>query len=490
MSKAKSFRSRLWTAFALFAAVIFALLWLLQTVFLQSFYNGMLERNTRKAAAEIAAQSRTAELSGLIDRLSLDNSLLVFVTDTDGTVLYSSDAYKAYYHASEYGDGENNPYRKGETMNWQNANYRDLPDGYGDFLAALEASPDGETELKTGTQYVYGTYITLQDGQRAVLYTSATLGAVGAAASIIRVQLLWVTVLSLLIAFGLAWLLARKFSVPVDQLSLQARMLATDRYAPVFEKGFCAELDGLADSMDETAEKLAQAKQYQQELLANVSHDLRTPLTMIRGYAEMVRDVSWQDEEARNADTGIIIREADRLTGLVNEILEYSSLQEKGAERAAFAPVDFSALVRSVIRQFEPLAQRQGREIEQHIADGCTVNGDEKLLERMVYNLIDNALAHTGEGGTVIVSLREEAGEEAGILFEVRDCGDGIDEAELPHIWEKYYTSRQRGNKGVSGLGLAIVKQIAELHGAQAGMESTKGEGSRFRIRLKPQRPQ
>ena len=294
--------------------------------------------------------------------------------------------------------------------------------------------------------------------------------------------LLWFTFRILLIAFLIAWLISKKFSVPVDQLSVQARMLATDSYTPIFEKGFCTELDGLSESMDEAAAMLSEAKEYQKELLANVSHDLRTPLTMIKGYAEMVRDVSWEDEASRNADTGIIIREADRLTALVNEILEYSKLQERGIS-IEFAIVDLSALVMRIVSRFEPLMREQGIEIDQNIDEGCTVNGDSKLLESMAYNLIDNALRHTSSSGRVTVMLQKSSD----ILFEVQDHGEGIDEADIPYIWEKYYTSRQRGSKGVSGLGLAIVKRIAEIHDAQYGVDSKKGEGSRFWIKLKKQ---
>ena len=483
MSKTKSFRTKLWLYFILFAAIVFGLLWVLQTVFLQSFYNGMLIKNTRSAAEEIAGSTGSSDFTDRIDELSADNSLLVFVTDTSGTILYSSDSYKSYYHASEdYGGGDDNPYRRDEEMNWQVGNYRNLPDGYGEFLSALSQSEYGVIEINTDSQYICGRYIETNEENQEVLYVSATLGAVGATASIIRVQLLWVTALSLVIAFVIAWFLARRFAVPVGQLSDQAKMLADEHYEPQFQKGFCSELGELSDALDETAEELAKAKGYQKELLANVSHDLRTPLTMIKGYAEMVRDISWEDEAQRNADTGIIIREADRLTALVNEILEYTSLQN-GHEKRQFTEVDFSKLAKKVIGQFEPLLNQNGGMIESEIEDGCVVIGDEALLMRAVYNLVDNAIRHMGEDRKVIVSVK--GGER--ILLEVADHGAGIDETELPHIWEKYYTSRQRGNKGVSGLGLAIVKEIAEIHGAEYGVSSEKGQGSRFWMAMKKQ---
>ena len=150
---------------------------------------------------------------------------------------------------------------------------------------------------------------------------------------------------------------------------------------------------------------------------------------------------------------------------------------------ADFTSVDLSALIRRVVKQFEPLVHRDGIEIETRIADGCRIPGNAELLERMVYNLIDNALRHTGEKRKIDVSLIR--GET--ITFEVRDYGEGIEESDLPHIWEKYYTKRQRGNKSVSGLGLAIVKQIAEIHDAEYGVDSKKDEGSGFWIKLKKQ---
>ena len=480
MHKTKTFRTKLWLCFVLFAGVIFGLLWLMQAVFLQTFYNGMLEKNTRQAARKIVSAAGSAELTDLIDTLSNENSLLVFITEKDGTILYSSDSYKSYYHAPETGKSdEENPYRQGQTMNWQAGNYRNLPDGYDDFLERLKSDSDGDIAYRSETQFICGAYIELEGGIPAVLYTSAAFGAVGAAVSIIRTQLILVTLLSLVIAFVIAWFLARRFSVPVKELSRQAESLAEDQYETQFEKGFCSELDALSNSLDETAKKLAKARDYQKQLLANVSHDLRTPLTMIKGYAEIIRDVSWKDETQRNADTGIIIREADRLSALVNEILEYTRLQE-GEMKEPFSELDFGILVKEVTGQFEPLLIREGIHLETKIADACIVMGDAALLKRAVYNLIDNAVRHMGDDRRITISVSRTDS----VLLAVTDYGTGIDEEELPYIWEKYYTARQRQNKGVSGLGLAIVKEIVGMHGAQCGVRSSKGNGSCFWISL------
>lgn len=200
MSKTYSFRTKLWFYLAAFTAVIFFILWTLQTVFLQGFYDRMLERRTGEAVEEIAAASGTPEFHDVIDKLSREDSLLVFVTDPDGRILYSSDSYKSYYHSEHGGSNDSsgeNPYKKGQVLSWQSANYRNLPDGYGDFLEALAGSPEGRTSYTTDSACIYGMNISLEDSSPAVLYASASLGPVGAAASIIRVQLLWVSILSL-----------------------------------------------------------------------------------------------------------------------------------------------------------------------------------------------------------------------------------------------------------------------------------------------------
>lgn len=490
-TRTPSFRTKLWLYFGLFAAVILSLLWILQTVGLQGFYDGMMENNIRSAAKTMAAAAGSDNFPEIIDRLSLEDSLLVYVTDVKGKVLFSSDSFNPFFRQGE-GPGRGrtdrrDPFHRIESDGASNFQVRELPDNYSEFLEKLSASEDGWVEYKSGNSYICGSRIDLEDDdddddrEEAILYVTGTLGAVGAAVTIIRTQLLWVTGLSLVLAFVIALIISRRFAKPINQLTKQAKMLSEEHYEDRFQKGFCRELDDLNDSLSQSAEHLSEAREYQKELLANVSHDLRTPLTMIRGYAEMLRDISWENEAQRNADAGVIIKESDRLSALVNEILEYSRLQEKGFE-PQFSNVDLSVLAKNTAERFEPLFKNEGGTIEREITPGCIVRGDPELLERAIFNLLDNAVRHTGEADKRIrISVREM---NSRVCLEVRDFGQGIAPEELPHIWEKYYTSRQRGNKGVSGLGLAIVKQTASLHHAEVSAESHPGEGSTFRMKF------
>lgn len=477
--KAKSFRKKLLGYFMLFTAVIFTVLWLLQTVFLQSFYNSMIIGNTRSAAEKVTSFSLDGDSGELLDELSWDNSLLVYVTDTEGNILYSADEYKKGHNGYNENSGQRQS-KGGKSHKEGHQHYRELPDNYSEFMQSLSSSDSGEAELKTEQMYFYGKYIEYGD-DKAILYLGTNLNAVGSTARIIRIQLIIVSIISVVIGFILALFISRRFSRPISQLNEKAHSLGEKSGDTEYQKGFCAELDELNDTLDKTGVKLKQSKEFQNELLANVSHDLRTPLTMIKGYAEMIRDISHEDKQQCAEDVAVIVREADRLTALVGEILEYSELQMKDTEDI-MTDVDLSEIVGSVTDSFESLFSKDGYFFERNIAENIQVRGNASRLTRAVYNLIDNAMRHIGDDKWIGVKLKNENGKA---IIEISDHGEGIAPDELERIWDKYYTNRQRGSKGVSGLGLAIVKQTISQHGGVCSAVSEVGKGSTFRIELR-----
>ena len=485
--RAKSFKTKLWLYFMLFAAIIFTVLWLLQTVFLQSFYNRMLIDNTKKTAEMIAENSNSEDITSIIDSASVKNSLLVYVTDTDGELLYFADEYKGGHKREHLSDntissdsGENTNGNRIKKRHYLES-FRNLPYDFEIVLQRLNDSGDTQFEYTTENFYNYGTYIDYYgtDG-KSILYVQTTLDPVGAAVSIIRFQLIWVTLFSLIAGFILAWFIAKSFGRPVAQLSEKAKYLGESNYPEEFQEGFCTELDDLSRKLDKTSDKLIEVRNFQTELLANVSHDLRTPLTMIKGYAELIGDTSWDDEEQCKADIAVIIREADRLTELVNEILEYSELKtgdiSHNSER-----LNLSELTARVCRNFEDLYRGKEETIETHIENSIYVNGTVNRLERAVYNLIDNAFRYTDKSRRVTVRLTSDASRAK---IEVTDYGQGIPKSELENIWERYYTFRQRKGRGVSGLGLAIVRQTVDMFGGKCYVLSEEGKGSTFCIEL------
>ena len=469
MKKRKSFGVKLWLWFILFSAVIFLVLWLLQTVFLQNFYNDMAIRGAEKAAEKIEERSADSDFYDVIDEMAEENSLLVFVTDTEGNILYSADEYKRLYGETELEEHRNeNPYfSSDEIMNWEKGALRNLPYSYESLIGKLKEVGTNSVGFVTEDNAAYVTGCVLPNGK--ILYISMPLGTVGGTVRILRLQLVWVSVLSLILGFVLAWVISKRFEKPIDKIADSAKEIAVGNFHPEFPKGFCTELDELSDTLGETALSLEKAQNAQREFLANVSHDLRTPLTMIKGYAEMVKEISWGDAEKREKDLDVIMREADRLTALVNEILEFSAMQSNSALQE-YGVIDLSRAIRDVIGRFATFCEQNEFVIEAEITDGLNVSADEAQIKRVVYNFIDNAVNHTDESKKIKVSLTVADGSAR---FAVTDFGKGIADEDIPYIWDRYYTARNRKNKTVvSGLGLSIAKEILTAHRAKFGVDN------------------
>lgn len=297
--------------------------------------------------------------------------------------------------------------------------------------------------------------------------------------SVIRYQFLYTSIFVLTVAVILAWFLASRMSKPIDEMSATAKRWAYGDNTVTFKgNSHYAEINELADTLNYAKESVSKAGTLQRDLLANVSHDLKTPLTMIKAYAEMIRDISGDIKTKRDKHTQVIMDEADRLTMLVNDILNLSKLQAS-VDDLQMTEINLSELTERVIGRFAPYVENQGFTIENYVAPDLLTVVDEQKIEQVIYNLLGNSINYTGEDKIVKIFLTAEGDK---IILEIIDSGKGISQEKLETIWERYYRFSETNTRPVkgTGLGLSIVKTILDAHHLRFGVRSKKDCGSNF----------
>ncbi|NLF01790.1 MAG: sensor histidine kinase [Anaerolineales bacterium] len=243
------------------------------------------------------------------------------------------------------------------------------------------------------------------------------------------------------------------------------------------------EVQDVAQALNRMVVQVEASRQSQREFVANVSHDLKTPLTSIQGFSQALLDGTVVDREGTLHAAGIISEEAERMRRMVDDLLILARF-DAGQVALAREPVALAPLLQRCIDYLAPQAERAGVTVVLDAHEPATVIGDPDRLVLVFTNLLDNGIAHTPVGGQVTLTLRWRPGTHQ-TEVEIADTGEGIPAEELPRLFERFYQvdkSRRRG-RGV-GLGLAIAKEIAEAHGGEINAESTPGLGSRFTVRL------
>ncbi|MBE6620683.1 MAG: HAMP domain-containing histidine kinase [Ruminococcaceae bacterium] len=317
------------------------------------------------------------------------------------------------------------------------------------------------------------------DGMEYVIMLDSELEPLNAMVSTLYAQFSWIALILLVSALILAWMMSRRISRPLVRMNESARILAEGNYDVRFSGQGYRETRELAQTLNFAADELSKTDRLQKELIANISHDLRTPLTLITGYGEVMRDLPGENTPE---NVQVIIDEAEHLSGLVNDLLDLSRLQS-GVRAPEAERFDLTATVRKTMERYDKLIRHEGYSIRFTADRSVEVIADRTLILQAVYNLINNAVNYCGADRVVEVEQRVIDGA---VRILVRDHGAGIEAEQLPYIWDRYYKVDRVHRRAMigTGLGLSIVKGALEAHGAQYGVNSTPGEGSEFWFEL------
>jgi len=278
---------------------------------------------------------------------------------------------------------------------------------------------------------------------------------------------------------GFGWFMARRALAGVGAVTRTARNISAGRLedrVPVPGKG--DEIDQLANTFNamlDTIEKLVSSIK---EISVNMAHDLKSPITAMRGAAEIALTTgkSQSDLERMGADT---IEACDRLLNMINTMLAISK-SEAGVVEMQTRDIDIDEIVRDACDLFDPLAVDRSIDLRCEAAAGKRINGDVSMIQRMIGNLMDNAIKYTPFGGRVDVATRlDTAGQ---VVVTVQDTGTGISADDLPHVFDRFYRCDPSRSTSGSGLGLSLAKAVAEAHNGHVAVSSNVGEGSRFQV--------
>lgn len=451
-SRKNSLRYKIWLYLIIFSFSILIFLWLFQVIFLDSYYRWYKTRELISTAEELGSKFSSDNYEEVLDKIAHDSGVCVELVQ-NGKLVYLSNTFNRGCLAATK-----------DTYNYKK-----------EFIQSDSSST--RYTIKNPQFNNQTLILAFKLNDNTSMFVSASLEPLDATVTILQSQLFYVTLLVILLSLLVSYFISRIISSPIIKINKKASLMAKGNYDIRFESSEIEEINELSSTLNYACSELSKTEDLRRELMANVSHDLKTPLTMIKAYAELIKDVTYKNKEKMDNNLNVIIEETDRLNLLVNDILELSSLQANN--KLCIEKFDLNELIKSIIKRYNIWVEKEKYSIKYKEIKNVVVSADKKRLEQVIYNLINNAINYTGDDKTVIVSVKDN---DDNIRVEITDTGKGIEEEELKYIWDKYYKvdkSHSRVQVG-TGIGLSIVKNILVNHNFNYGVDSVVDKGTTF----------
>jgi len=461
-SNSKSLTTKIWLFLVLFSVLIIAFLWFFQVISINNYYEWYKTKEINLVAKIVKKNYGKDNFENIINEIYYRKGICIEI-NTNNEIIYSTDNMNRGCLVEKYNPSFAIYKNKFMLSNEQDITYNIINE-----------------QLKSET-LVYG--IKLDNNMYAFLNTS--IDPIDSTIVILKNQLLIVTIIVLLLSIVIAFYISKKLSDPITSLNKSAKRLASGDYSITFDNNSdIQEIDELANTLNSAKDALSKNDKLRRELMANVSHDLKTPLTMIKAYAELIKDINYKSKTKREEGLNIIIEEVDRLNLLVGDILELSSMQSN-MEKLNKEHFDLIELINTILNRYKIYTVTENYTFNFiHNKEKMIINADKKKIEQVIYNLINNAINYTGKDNLVTIKVTEGW---KNIKVEIIDTGKGIKKEDINHIWDKYYKSEKKHKRNMigTGLGLSIVKNIFVLHNYEYGVISKKDKGSNFYFYIK-----
>lgn len=466
-TKTASLRSYIWISFIVFTFAILGLLWFFQYISLETYYATMKSDQLVEVSERITTLGKNQPSSvfhQLVRNEAFRNSVCIAVTDSQGNVENFENMLS------------------GPSLFEEN-----LTGGFSATLYGLKSDYDASDKqimTKTFENKEYetkGLIVVAQfnyRGENKYLFIESSLEMIDATTDIIKTQLFYITIILFELAFIITLFISNRLSRPIQNITKTAKKFARGDYSAKFDGSGYVESKELASVLEKARKEVSKVTDLRRDLIANVSHDLRTPLTIIKSYAEMIKDISGNNPEKRDEHLQVIIDESDRLSALVSSLMELSKLESSGGDDLEKTDFSISQKLDEIMQRYAVLVENDGYDITVEKDRDAVCTADVPKLEQVFYNLINNAVNYCGDGKKIVI---KQINKENCVRIEVHDDGAGIPQESLPLIFDRYYRSeRHKRDKVGSGLGLSIVKEILKKHEFPFGVISEEGKGSNF----------
>ena len=441
-----------------FSIIILLILWFLQVISLDKFYEMSVKKDINNVMKEIKENYNNDNYQEYFNKLSFNNNMCIEI-----------------YHGLSTSYSSISCYKEAAKLTIEK---RDV------ILGNTKEKGFEFIDKKMNNKILmYG--IKLENDKFA--FVQVRLSPVSSTVGIIKEQLVIVSLISCALSIFIAIFISRKISKPIEKINENAKKIVKGEYNLSFdEKTTINEIKELNETLKITSEELSKTENLRREFMSNVSHDLKTPLTMIKAYAEMVRDLTYKDKKKRNDNLNVIIEESDRLNLLVNDILDLSKYQAKTIE-LEYQEFNIHLLIKDIINRYDIYKEKDGFKIIYKNKKDYIVSADKKRIEQVIYNLLNNAINYSGKDKKIEIELIDNNDK---VMIKVTNTGNGISEEEKALIWDRYYKidkTYSRVQVG-TGIGLSIVKNILELHNSNYGVDSVVNQYTTFYFDLDKRR--